>query len=113
VIAGVNVVAADTTDDAEMQFLAAKRSRVSAFFGRGKTFTDDEADAILESPAGQHVQQMARYSAVGTPPEVGEYLEAFTKHADADELITVHHSPTADARLRSVELLAEAYGPSS
>ena len=48
------------------------------------------------------------YSAVGTPSEVAEYIEDFAKHADADELITAHQSPTADARLRSVELLADS-----
>ncbi|HAS09355.1 MAG TPA: alkane 1-monooxygenase, partial [Acidimicrobiaceae bacterium] len=30
-------------------------------------------------------------------------------HADADELIVVHASPTLEARLRSVALLAEAW----
>lgn len=108
VIAGVNVVAADTMAEAQAQFLAARRSRVSALLGRGRTFTDDEADAILELPAGRHLQQMAKYSAVGTPVEVGEYIEAFAKHADADELMVVHQSPSTEARLRSVELLAEA-----
>jgi alkanesulfonate monooxygenase SsuD/methylene tetrahydromethanopterin reductase-like flavin-dependent oxidoreductase (luciferase family) len=48
------------------------------------------------------------YSAVGTPNEVSEYMTAFAKHAQADELMVVHHSPTTKARLRSVELLAGA-----
>jgi luciferase family oxidoreductase group 1 len=108
VIAGVNVVAADTMGEAQAQFLAARRSRVTAMLGRGRTFTDEEADAILASPAGQHLQQMVKYSAVGTPAEVGQYIQAFAKHADADELMVVHQSPTTEARLRSVELLAEA-----
>jgi luciferase family oxidoreductase group 1 len=108
VIAGVNVVAADTMAEAQKHFLAAKRSRVTAMFGRGRTFTDEEADAILASPPGQHLLQMVKYSAVGTPAEVGEYIDAFAKHADADELMVVHQSPTTETRLRSVELLAEA-----
>jgi alkanesulfonate monooxygenase SsuD/methylene tetrahydromethanopterin reductase-like flavin-dependent oxidoreductase (luciferase family) len=108
VIAGLNVVAADTSGEAREQSRAATRSRVTSLLGRGRAFTDEEADAILASPAGQHVQQMVRYSAVGTPGEVREYIEAFAKHADADELMTAHQSPTADARLRSVELLADA-----
>jgi luciferase family oxidoreductase group 1 len=108
VIAGVNVIAADTTADAQQQFLAAKRSRVAALLGRGRTFSDEEADAILASPAGHHVQQMATYSAVGTPAEVSEYIAGFAKHADADELIVAHQSPTAEARLRSARLLADS-----
>jgi luciferase family oxidoreductase group 1 len=108
VIAGVNVVAADTSAGAQEQFLAAKRSLVTSMFGRGRTFTDEEADAILASPVSQHVQQMVRYSAVGTPAEVSEYIKAFATYADADELIVIHKSPTTEARLRSVELLADS-----
>ena len=105
VIAGVNVVVADTADDAQEQFRVAMRSRVTFLLGRGQTFSDAEADEILASPAGQHVRQMVTYAAVGTPTEVGDYLVDFAKHADADELITAHQSPTAADRLRSVELL--------
>jgi luciferase family oxidoreductase group 1 len=108
VIAGVNVFAADTADEAQEQVLAAKRARVSSMLGKGRLFTDDEADEILASPAGLHIEQMLTYSAVGTPAEVQQYLESFSKHADADELITVHHATTPAARLRSVELLADA-----
>ena len=58
---------------------------------------------------------MVTYSAVGTPAEVSDYIAAFAEHADADELITVHPSPTAETRLRSVELLANSvpHGPST
>jgi luciferase family oxidoreductase group 1 len=107
VIAGVNVIAADTSSAAQQQFLAAQRHRASALFGRGRIFTDEEADAILGSPAGQHARQMLTYSAVGSPAEVSEYIEGFVKHADADELIVAHQSPGTDARLRSAELLAD------
>jgi luciferase family oxidoreductase group 1 len=108
VIAGVNVIAADASAAAQEQFLTAQRLRVSAMFGRGRTFTDEEADAILASPSGQHLRQMLTYAAVGTPAEVRDYLERFVKHADADELIVAHQSPGAEARLRSTQLLAES-----
>ena len=51
---------------------------------------------------------MLLYTAVGTPEEVRAYVEAFAEHAGADELITVHQSPSTEDRLRSVELLADA-----
>ena len=108
VIAGVNVAVADSAADAQEEFRAAMRSRATFLLGRGRVFSDAEADAILASPAGQHVQQMVKYSAVGTSTEVGEYLEDFAKRADADELMTAHQSPTAAGRLRSVELLMNA-----
>jgi alkanesulfonate monooxygenase SsuD/methylene tetrahydromethanopterin reductase-like flavin-dependent oxidoreductase (luciferase family) len=55
-----------------------------------------------------HVDQMLRYAAVGTPAEVGEYLDDFRKQTEADEFITVHQASGVDARLRSITLLAEA-----
>ena len=81
---------------------------MSLFFGRGREFTDDEADMILDSPAGPARAQMMQYSAVGTPDAVIEYLDGFAEHADADELIVAHQSTGTEARLRSVELLADA-----
>jgi alkanesulfonate monooxygenase SsuD/methylene tetrahydromethanopterin reductase-like flavin-dependent oxidoreductase (luciferase family) len=108
VIAGVNVIAADTSSEAQQQHLTAKRNRAISRLGRGRTFTDEEADAILASPAGQQIQQMSRFAAVGTPPEVREYLDAFARYADSDELMVAHQSPSTAARLRSVELLADA-----
>ncbi|MEU4225182.1 LLM class flavin-dependent oxidoreductase [Nonomuraea sp. NPDC026600] len=106
VIAGVNVIAADTTDEAEAQFLAMKRTRVSRFLGRGQTFTQEEADLVLASPAGQQILQMAKYSAIGTAAEVRDYLDRFAKQAQADELIVVSAAPDRTAWLRSIELLA-------
>jgi luciferase family oxidoreductase group 1 len=107
VIAGVNVVAADSTAEAERQFHIAKRARVNALLARGRRVSDEDADLILESPEGQRIQQMMIYSAVGTPTEVAAYLDDFAKHADADELIVAHQSPSIETRLRSVELLAQ------
>ncbi len=107
VIAGVNVIAADTAAEAQEIFHSVKRDRVSRFLGGGREFTDDEADLILDSAQGQHLIDMMRYSAVGTPDMVREYLDEFAEHADADELIVAHQSTGTEARLRSVELLAE------
>ena len=104
----MNVIAADSGGQAQEQLLAVKRARVSSMLGKGRLFTDEEADEILASPAGLHIEQMLTYSAVGTPPEVRKYVEGFVRHADADELITVHHAATPAARLRSVEVLADA-----
>jgi luciferase family oxidoreductase group 1 len=106
VIAGVNVIAADTQADAEEQFHKAKRARVRALARPGRALTDEEVDAVLSSPEGSQIEQMVVYSAVGRPGEVREYLETFAKHADADELIVALQSPVTAARLRSAELVA-------
>ncbi|HVY45819.1 MAG TPA: LLM class flavin-dependent oxidoreductase [Minicystis sp.] len=108
VIAGVNVLAADSSEEAAAQFARVQRARVKALLGRGKGWSDDDAEAVLASPAGQRIQAMATYSAVGTADEVRAYVDRFARLAAADELITVHPAPTLEARLRSIEILADA-----
>jgi luciferase family oxidoreductase group 1 len=107
VIAGVNVVAADTTEEARALQLAAQRVRVTRLLGRGGALTDAEADAVLDSPSGQQIQQMARYTAVGTPDEVHAYLDRFATHAQADELIVASMAPGTEATLHTFEQLAQ------
>jgi alkanesulfonate monooxygenase SsuD/methylene tetrahydromethanopterin reductase-like flavin-dependent oxidoreductase (luciferase family) len=112
VIAGVNVIAADSRADAETQLQAIRRIRAVGLFGRGRQVEgvdfEQAADQLLAHGAAVHVDQMLTHTALGTPAEVGEYIDGFRKQADADELIVAHQSPTVDGRLRSVTLLAEA-----
>src|ERR1700761_8088297 len=115
-IAGVGVTAADTTEEAREQFQRVRRARAASLFARQaglkpSDITDEQADELLASGAAVHVDQMLRYSAVGTPRQVGDYLDGFLKKTGADELITVHQAPNTEARLRSVTLLAEAVHP--
>lgn len=111
VIAGVNVLAADTSEEAQKIFLQSQRRRVTQLLGKDRTYTDEEADLVLDSPAGQHVKTMGHYSGVGTPVEVREYLDWFAEHAQADELIVATHAATLEERLRSFTLLAEVVQP--
>jgi luciferase family oxidoreductase group 1 len=107
VLAGVNVVAAQTDSEAQDQLLAVQRARVAAILGGGRSIPDEHADLILQSPQGRRVREMMTYAAVGTPDAVKEYLDRFGAHADADELIVVHAATSVEARLRSVDLLAD------
>ncbi|WP_072690798.1 LLM class flavin-dependent oxidoreductase [Rhodococcus marinonascens] len=111
VIAGVNAIAADTTAEAQRQFESAVRRRVVQMVGRGKTFSPEEIDLIMSSPAGQQIQQMVRYSAVGTPDEVKAYLDEFAEHAQADELIIASHTDDTASWLRSYDLIANVWRP--
>ena len=110
VIAGVNVFAADDHDEAVQQKAVAYRARTRAMLtrgARGANFTDAEIDEFLASPNGAQLAGMTRYTAVGTPSEVGDYLAAFAETAQADELITAHHASEVDDRVRSVELTGQ------
>jgi len=110
VIAAVNVIAADTDEDAAAQHVTVRRRRVALFLGRqtGRELSDEEADAVLASPQGAQIADMMRYTAVGAPAAVRDYLRWFREEADADELIVAHQFPGVEGRLRSVELTAEA-----
>ena len=113
VIAGVNVTAADTAEAAREQLEVIRRARAASLFGRRfgldpAEITDAQADELLAGGAAVHVDQMLTYSAVGTPREVGEYLDAFKRKTGADELIVVHQARGIEERLRSVTLTAEA-----
>src|ERR1700734_2507074 len=92
-IVGVNVTAADTAAAAREQFHAIRRARAISLFSRhvgipAEDMTDEQADELLGSAAGLHVDQMLRYAAVGPPAEVSEYLDDFRKQTEADEFIT-------------------------
>ena len=107
VMAGVNVIAADSAEEAEARLHAVQRNRVKLFISRrGHPLTDEEAEAVLETPSGEQIRSMTRYTAAGTPDVVARYLEDFAARADADELIVT--GPTVDRPgwFRSFELLA-------
>jgi luciferase family oxidoreductase group 1 len=106
VIAGLTVLGADSARHAEEQLHAVQRARARLLLAKGRDLTDAEADALLESPAGQYLNQMLTYAAVGTRDEVKDYVEKFVRHCGADELMVIHPSPELGARLRSIELLA-------
>jgi luciferase family oxidoreductase group 1 len=113
VMAGVNVLAADTTAAARAQLESVRRTRAVGQFGRqfgvvGPDVSDEQADEILAAGAAAHVDATLTHTAVGTPDQVRDSLEDFLRLTHADELITVHPAPTVEDRLRSVTLLAEA-----
>lgn len=109
VIAAVNVTAADGANDAARQTELVRRQRVKAFLGRqGRTISEDQLDAIMNSPQGQQIVGMLRYTAQGTGEQVVEYLEGFAEHAKADELMISFQAPTHEESLRSMEILAKS-----
>jgi luciferase family oxidoreductase group 1 len=113
VIAGVNVLAADTMDEAQTHLTTIRRTRAISLYGRRPgvepdSITDEQADQLLAAGLGAHVDEMLTFTAIGTGTDVGTYLTEFAERAGADELITAHYAPDIDARLRSIELTAAA-----
>ena len=107
VLAGVNVIAADTAEEAQQVLHETQRDRVRLLTGRrGRSLTDAEVDAVLDGPGGEQVRTMTRCSAVGTPDTVARELAAFTTRADAAELVVTVPAPRRESWWRSWELLA-------
>jgi len=113
VIAGVNVLAADTRQEAEAQLTTIRRTRAISLYGRRpgvdpSSITDEQADQLLAAGLSAHVDEMLTFTAIGTDADVRTYLTEFAQRASADELITAHYAPGIEARLRSIELTASA-----
>ena len=110
-IAAVNVTAADSEQEAVEETRIVHRNRVRAFMGRrGTMLSDDQLDAVVNSHQGRQITDMLRYTAKGTGEQVAEYLEAFQKLANADELMISLQSGSHDATLRNMEILAGSWG---
>lgn len=106
VIAAVNVLAADTTEAALAAREQVMRAWVRNVASRGHYLNDEQLDAVMDSYAGQQIQDMMRYTAVGTGPEVRDYLQKFAAHAQADELMISLRTPSFEQTLESLEILA-------
>lgn len=110
-IAAVNVTASDDESDAHRQNELVRRRRLARMVSRGEgRITEEQLDQLVDSPQGQQVLDMLRYTAVGTAPQIREYLEEFRDSVGADELMVSAQGPTAKEADRSVEILAEAWG---
>jgi luciferase family oxidoreductase group 1 len=110
-IASVNVFTAEHREAAVVQHETAYRNLAVALMSRGqvgKEYSEAEIDAFVATPDGSLLAGMARYTASGTPNEVGAFLEEFVASTAVDELITVHQAVEAHDRIRSVELTAKA-----
>jgi luciferase family oxidoreductase group 1 len=113
VMAGINVIAADTAAAAQVELQGIRRVRAVNLYGRqlgvpDQDITDEQADQLLAAGASAHVDHMLTYTAAGTPREVSDDLDEFAVLTGADDLITVHQATTMEGRIRSVTLLAEA-----
>ena len=109
-IAAVNVIADDDTDRAQRELQWYRRQRIKLMAGRGRDFTDEELDAIMDSPGGRQILHMITYTAVGDGAAVRDYLDGFAERAGADELMVAPVGSTQDRVHGSLEVLRRAWG---
>ncbi len=110
VMLGVNVVAADT--DEEAKFLATSGRQAFANLRRGMPTTLPPPNKDFEKEVvpfrGIRLEEVQSVSIVGSPDTVRTDLSDFVERTQADELIVVSHIYDHRARLRSYELLPRA-----
>ena len=109
VMLGVNVVAADTDEDA--RFLASSGRQSFANLRSGMPTTLPPPSREFEKEVvpfrGIPLQEIQSVSIVGSPATVGDDLRDFIDRTQADEVIVVSHIYDHAARLRSYEIVAE------
>lgn len=108
-IAALNVVAADTVDEARSLADKVFRARVRSLASRVPAYAGrlDEAtlDALMHSPVADQARHMLRHTAVGDAATVAAYLHDFRGATGADELMVTNAAPGAAARTRTLEIL--------
>lgn len=108
VMAGINVMVADTDAAAQREFTVVEQMFQDIQTGQ-RRLLQPPVDPSELSARGPAEQSMLRIKAVGTPETVHTELEAFVERTGADELITVTYAYDPAVRDRSLQLLAETW----
>ncbi|MFB7456552.1 LLM class flavin-dependent oxidoreductase [Streptomyces sp. NPDC056188] len=109
---GVAALATEDEREARRQVLAAALNMVRLRTGRpGLVPTPEEAEAYEFSPMEREFVDSWNANVVhGTPDEVRSGLDDLQKRTGADELMITSNAHSGAVRLRSYELIADAYG---
>jgi len=108
-IAGVNIIVADTDEEAERSFT----SLIRMFFGvltenskslQPPTEMTEDLIEVLKYPS---LHQMLKYSFVGSKETVKKQIEDFLKKTQVDEIIMVSNIFALEDRIKSAQLFAE------
>ncbi|MER7954547.1 LLM class flavin-dependent oxidoreductase [Streptomyces sp. NPDC096030] len=109
---GVGALAADDAEEARRQVMTGALSMLRLRTGRpGLIPTPEEAEAYPFSPTEREfVGSWLANIVHGTADEVRTGLDDLRKRTGADELMITANAHGGDVRLRSYELIADAYG---
>jgi luciferase family oxidoreductase group 1 len=113
VIAALNVIAADSVEEADSLHDSVLRSRVRSLAARvsgERPIEDADLEVLMDSPVGDQARHMLTYTAVGDAAAVAAYFEEFATLSRADELMVTNAIPGLDKRRRALELLATLAG---
>jgi luciferase family oxidoreductase group 1 len=110
VILGVNIVAADSDDEARWLASSGRQAVASLRAGRPIPLPPPSREWEKEVVAfdASAFETLQSISMVGAPETIRSGLRAFTERMQPDEVIVVSHIYDHAARLRSYELVAQA-----
>jgi luciferase family oxidoreductase group 1 len=110
---GVNIVAADTDEEAKLLATSGRQSFANLRRGMPTTLPppNREYERDVVPFRGIRLEEAQSISIVGSPTTVRADLEAFVERTRADELIVVSHIYDHAARLRSYEIVASLFAP--
>ena len=108
-IVGVNIIIADTDEEAQRLSTSLIRMIVGLFTGKRDavqppTEMTNDLEQVLQNP---QVHQMLKYSFIGSKATVKAQVKEFIAQTQADELIAVTNIYDINDRIRSYELFAE------
>lgn len=106
---GVNVVAADTDDEARRLFTTIQQSFTNLVRGAGGKLQPpiDDIEDYWTAAEKRLASRMLKYSIVGSPETVRKGLENFVELTNADELMIVTSLFDHPARVRSYEIVSD------
>ena len=108
-IVGVNIIIADTDEEAQSLSTSLIRMIVGLLTGKRDyvqppTAMTEDLKQVMQNP---QVHQMLKYSFVGSKATVKAQVKEFIEQTKADELIAVTNIYDVNDRIRSYELFAE------
>lgn len=111
VMLGFNCFAAETDEQAHLLATSVQQAFINLRTGKPGKLQPPQANyaAGLEPPARAMLDQLLSCSAIGNRATVRDAVEAFVARTGADELMVTAQIYDHEARMRSYELLAEAF----
>ncbi|MSO94393.1 MAG: LLM class flavin-dependent oxidoreductase [Thermoleophilia bacterium] len=112
-MAGLNVFAADTDEEARRLFTTPQQSWANRLRGLSGPYPPpiDDIEAYWSPAEKAQSFAMLTHSVVGSPATVRAGVERFVELTGVDEVMAVSAIFDHEARLRSYEILAEAVSP--
>lgn len=113
VMAGVNVIAAETDAEAQRLFTSTQQAFTNALRGTRRQLQPpiDDIETYWEPMEKAHASRMLACSFAGSPQTVQRGLERFVNQTGVDEVIVASAIYDHSARLRSYEILSEVFHP--